>query len=56
MIQVILINHSSLPFSVNLGDRIAQLIFEKIETPIFVECDDLPATERGCKGFGTSDV
>ena len=46
IIQVILINHSSHPFSVNVGDKIAQLIFEKIELPIFVECDDLPVTKE----------
>ena len=34
----------------------AQLIFEKIEAPIFVECNDLPASERGCIGFDSSDV
>ena len=48
VIKVILINHSSCPFSVNLGDKIAQLIFEKIEAPIFVECNNLPATEKCC--------
>ena len=55
-IKVALINHSSRPFSVNLADKIAKLIFENIEAPIFVECNDLPATERGCKRFGSSDV
>ena len=55
-IKVVLINHSSRPFSVNLADKIAKLIFENIEAPIFVECNDLPATEKGCKRFGSSDV
>ena len=56
VIKVILINHSSRPFSINLGDKMAQLLFEKIEAPIFVECNDLPTTERGCIGFGSSGV
>ena len=54
--QVILINHSSCPFSVNVGDKTAQLIFEKIESPIFVECDDLSETERDSEGFGSSGI
>lgn len=56
VIQVVLVNHCSCPFSVNLGDKIAQLNFERIEAPTFVEYNNLPATERGCKGFGSSDV
>lgn len=56
MIKVILINYSSPPFSINLGDKMAQLFFEKIEAPIFVEGNDLPTTERGCIGFGSSGV
>ena len=41
-----MINHSSRPFKVKTGDKIAQLIFEKIEAPAFAECDDLAETER----------
>jgi dUTP pyrophosphatase len=37
------------------GDRIAQLIFEKIATPDIIVVDDLSATERGDGGFGSSD-
>ena len=55
-IQVILINHSSCPFSVNLGDKIALLIFEKIEVSILIKGHDLRATERDSKGFGSSGV
>ena len=55
-ITFILINYSYRPFSINLGDKIAQLIFEKNETPIFVKRNNLSANERGCKGFGSYDV
>lgn len=55
-IKVILFNHGTTPFTVHPGDRIAQVIFEKIETPDLVECavEDLAATERGAGGFGST--
>lgn len=55
-IKVILFNHGTTPFSIQPGDRIAQVIFEKIETPDLVECalEDLAATERGTGGFGST--
>ena len=56
-IQVILTNHSSCPFSVRLGDKITLLIFARlIEISILIAGDDLPATERDSKGFGSSGV
>jgi len=36
------------------GDRIAQMIFERIYTPELVEEGALSATERGAGGFGSS--
>ena len=41
-------------FAIEPGDRIAQLVLVKIETPAVVEVDDLTATERGAGGFGSS--
>ena len=37
-----------------LGDRIAQLIFEKIKTPVIKELDVLEGTDRGVKGYGST--
>lgn len=53
-IIVVLINHSITPFTVYPGDRIAQLVIQKIElwTPEVV--DELDDTERGENGFGSS--
>ena len=45
---------STFPLTVHPGDRIAQLILEKISTPPVVEVDDLSATERGSGGFGST--
>lgn len=42
--------------SVNPGDRIAQLILEKISTPEVVEVDSLEGTERGTAGFGSTGL
>lgn len=39
---------------VSIGDRIAQLILEKIITPAVVEVEDLDATDRGDGGFGST--
>ena len=36
-----------------MGDKIAQLIFEKIKTPDIVQTDSLEESERGEKGFGS---
>lgn len=51
-IGVILINHSNTPFTVYSGDRIAQLVFNKVEQADFVEVEELNKTERGEGGFG----
>ena len=57
-IGVILFNHSKDEFIVKSGDRIAQLIFEKIYTcvPEEVEYSELTETERGGGGFGSTGV
>ena len=51
-IGVILINHSDTPFIIEPGDRIAQLVFNKIEQAEFIEVEELSKTERGKGGFG----
>ena len=53
-IGVVLINHSSKGFEVNVGDRIAQMILEQIKTPEVEEQANLDQTERGGKGFGST--
>ena len=51
-----LVNNSSIPFEVNVGDRIAQLILECIQTPEVSKVDSLPEIVRGNKGFGSTGV
>ena len=47
-------NTSTIPFTVKDGDRIAQMVIAKCETPEIVLCDDLTKTERGDGGFGST--
>ncbi|KAJ6728924.1 DEOXYURIDINE 5'-TRIPHOSPHATE NUCLEOTIDOHYDROLASE [Salix viminalis] len=55
-VRVILFNHSDVDFEVKVGDRIAQLIIQKIETDNAVKVKDLDATVRGAGGFGSTGV
>lgn len=55
-IKVALINHGSDPFEVEIGDRIAQLVVVAVETPEFVESDELEDTVRGPGGFGSTGL
>lgn len=43
-------------FSIKRGDRIAQLVVMRVEEAVFETCDDLPESERGQGGFGSSGV
>lgn len=51
-IKVILINLSSEPQVIENGDRIAQMIFQKIEQAEWVETEQLSETQRNTGGFG----
>ena len=56
-VGVILFNFSDDDFAVAEGDRIAQLILEKIDLQAdLVSVDDLPETSRGAGGFGSTGV
>ncbi|KAL6574315.1 hypothetical protein OROHE_001219 [Orobanche hederae] len=56
LVGLILFNHSDVDFEVKAGDRIAQLIVQKIVTPEVTEVDDLDSTARGSGGFGSTGV
>ncbi|HSQ78615.1 MAG TPA: dUTP diphosphatase [Nitrospirota bacterium] len=51
-ISVILFNFSDRPFLIRRGDRIAQLVFARLEKAAFVKVDALSETVRGTGGFG----
>jgi dUTP pyrophosphatase len=54
-LQIILINHDrSESVSFKRGDRIAQLVIQRVERAEFVEVHDLPGSGRGTGGFGST--
>lgn len=55
-IKIIMINFGDKPFLVKRGDRIAQMVINKIETPEIIETDNLTETERGKDGFGSTGL
>ncbi|WP_405378612.1 dUTP diphosphatase [Nonlabens sp. Asnod3-A02] len=55
-IGVILVNLSSEPFTVENGERIAQLVIAKHERADWQQVEELSSTERGEGGFGSTGV
>ncbi|KAK0632357.1 Deoxyuridine 5'-triphosphate nucleotidohydrolase [Immersiella caudata] len=55
-VKVLLFNHSDTDFAVAEGDRVAQLVLEKIYTPDVVEVQELEESVRGAGGFGSTGV
>jgi dUTP pyrophosphatase len=53
-VKVLLVNGSHERKTVHAGDRIAQLLVMPITRPDLIEVDELPATERGANGFGST--
>ncbi len=51
-LKVILINLSNEAQVISDGDRIAQMVFQKVEKVILEKVETLEATERGAGGFG----
>ncbi|MCB1285932.1 MAG: dUTP diphosphatase [Microthrixaceae bacterium] len=52
-LKVVLVNTDpSEPFHVVRGERIAQLVIQAVERPVFVEVASLDDTDRGTGGFG----
>ena len=55
-ILVTLINHGDIDFEIVKGDRIAQIIFQKVEQAVFIQVSELPGSMRGSAGFGSTGV
>lgn len=55
IVYVLLFNHGNEDYNVLRGDRIAQIIFERVENPTFELVDeDIEATDRSDGGFGST--
>ncbi len=55
-LKVILVNLSHDDFTINNGDRIAQMVIAKHERARFIEVQELSETCRGAGGFGSTGV
>ena len=53
-VKVVLFNHGTEDFEIKKGDRIAQLILERCDTPMIKEIGLLDETLRGDGGFGST--
>jgi len=53
-VKVLLFNHSDMDYAIQPGDRIAQLLVQKVERMDFVPVDQLEDTDRGGNGFGST--
>lgn len=55
-IKVLAINHGEEPFTVNHGDRIAQMVIAPVQQIQIQKVFELPKTKRGDGGFGSTGV
>jgi dUTP pyrophosphatase len=53
-IMVTLYNSSTESFEIEVGDRIAQLLIQSVEQANFIAVDQLPDSDRGQAGFGST--
>ena len=53
-VQAILINHGREPFSIKRGDRIAQLLFQRLPQVELISREQLSDSDRGEGGFGST--
>jgi len=54
-LKVILVNTDpATPYEVRRGDRIAQLVVQRVEHCAFTAVDELPTSVRGLGGFGST--
>ena len=55
-LMIAIFNHGNADYTINAGDRVAQLILEKIDTPAVLEVKELQKTTRGTSGFGSTGI
>lgn len=53
-IKVIMINLGNEDFRINRAERVAQMVFNKVEIPIIEEVEYIESTDRGSGGFGST--
>jgi len=55
-VMVGLINHGRYDMRINHGDRIAQMLIKRVEVATLLVVQELPSTERGTNGFGSTGL
>ena len=55
-VSVLLINLGNETFSFNRGDRIAQIVFSKVEQVQLEEVEELDESDRGTGGYGSTGI
>lgn len=55
-VKVLAINHGDEAFTINHGDRIAQMVIAPVQQMFVEEVQDLPDSERGSGGFGSTGI
>ena len=53
-VKVLLVNHDRAAAAIVRGERIAQLVVQRVEPAELIEVDELPPSDRGTGGFGSS--
>ncbi len=53
-VRVVLVNHGEEPFRIAPGDRVAQLLVQRVERAAFAAVASIDATDRGAGGFGST--
>jgi dUTP pyrophosphatase len=53
-IKVLLVNHGAAPATVSRGDRVAQLVIQRVERVTLAPVTTLPDSARGAGGFGST--
>jgi len=55
-VKVLLVNHGDAPVSLSRGDRVAQLVVQRVERVSLAPVAELPESARGAGGFGSTGV
>ena len=53
-LKVLLVNHGEKPVTLRRGERVAQLVIQRVERADLVQVNELPVSERGAEGFGST--
>jgi dUTP pyrophosphatase len=53
-VRLVIINHGATPVTIRRGERLAQLVIGRVERASLLPVSELPGTERGAGGFGST--